>query len=217
MRSKLRVLYLLAVISMCFCLPGFANVPNPLAPPVAPAGYCSTIYGELQGYLDSFNQTLGNPAPYPTLQFAQLQMADSNAGPGISGPNYLNTVMVQVQQLKAMGFQGVKVEVAFPILYQPFYGSQAAMQPYLTFYTQLAQNLKNMGMKLLVENNVTLSADTEAGWTNIGDYYKTLDWNAFVAGRATMAATVAQYMQPDFLMLSQEPDNEALQTPANRT
>jgi len=199
----------MAMLAGCLSLPVNANVSQPPAPPAPPAGYCSTIYNELQGYLDTFNQTLGNPAPYPTLQIAQLQIADSNAGPGISNPDFLSSTMVQVQALKALGFQGVKVEVAFPVLYEPFFGSTAAMQPYLDYYTQLAQNLKDIGMKLVIENNVTLSTGTEVGWGNVADYYRTLSWNQFVAGRAAMAATIAQYMQPDFLMLSQEPDNEA--------
>jgi hypothetical protein len=49
----------------------------------------------------------------------------------------------------------------------------------------------------------------EAGWPNVGAYYGTLNWDQFIAARATMAGTVAQYMQPDYLMLSEEPDNEA--------
>ena len=198
---------LLALLS---CVGSFGDVPTPPAPPSPPGGYCSSIYNELNGYIDSFNQTLGNPAPYPTLQLAQLQMADSNTGPAISGANYLSSVLIQVQQLKAMGFQGVKIEVAFPILYEPFWGSQTAMQPYLTFYQQLAQNIHSMGLKLLVENNVTLAVGNETGWSNVAAFYATLNWNQFIAARATMAGTVAQYMQPDFLMLSEEPDNEAL-------
>jgi hypothetical protein len=139
-------------------------------------------------------------------------MADSNGGPVIIGADYLSSVMVQVQQLKAVGFQGVKVEVGFPVLYEPFFGSQAALQPYLDFYQQLAQNLKNMDMKLVVENNVLLATGTEVGWPNVAAYYATLSWDQFIAARATMAGTVAQYMQPDYLMLSEEPDNEASNT-----
>ena len=121
MKSKFFLsISLQAALASLGCLPLQADVATPPAPPAPPAGYCSTIYNELQGYLDSFNQTLGNPAPYPYLQFSQLQMADSNAGPSISNSNYLNSVMLQVQELKAMGFQGVKVQVAFPVLYEPF-------------------------------------------------------------------------------------------------
>jgi fibronectin type 3 domain-containing protein len=97
-------------------------------------------------------------------------------------------------------------------LYEPFFGSQTALQPYLNFYQGLAQGVHALGMKLLVENNVLLSTGTEAGWTNVGAYYATLTWAEFIAARATMAGTVAQYMQPDYLMLSEEPDNEAANT-----
>jgi fibronectin type 3 domain-containing protein len=212
MRTTLKRFYLLTAVIFIFCLPFRADVPAPPVTPPPPAGYCSTIYNELQGYLDTFNQTLGTPAPYPTLQIAQLQAADSNAGPAISGPNYLATVMVQVQELQAMGFQGVKVEVAFPVLYEPFYGSPSAYQPYLDFYQQLAQNIRALGLKLVIENDVTPSTGTEAGWPNVGAYYNALSWAQYIAARATMAGTIAQYIQPDFLMLAQEPDNEALNT-----
>jgi len=209
MKSILRPVYLVATLALIVCPPSHAGVPVPPATPAPPAGYCSTIYTELQGYLNTFNQTLGTPAPYPTLQAAQLQMADSNAGPVIAGANYLDSVMVQVQQLKAMGFQGIKVEIAFPVLYEPFFGSQAALQPYLNFYQQLAQNVRGLGMKLIVEDNVLLSTGTEDGWSNLGAFYGTLNWTQFTAARATMAGTIAQYVKPDYLMLSEEPDTEA--------
>ena len=208
--SNLSCIFIGALATAFLDFPCRANVPTPPPAPPVPAGYCSTIDNELQSYLNAFNQTLGNPAPYPTLQVAQLQMADSNAGPAISGPNYLASVMVQAQTLKAMGFKALKVEVAFPVLYAPFFGGQAAMQPYLTFYQQLAQSIKGMGLKLVVENNVLLSTGTEVGWPNVAAYYQTLSWTNFLAARATMAGTVAQYMQPDYLVLSEEPDNEAV-------
>jgi hypothetical protein len=212
MTSQLFSFCLFAFAILLIDSPCRANVPAPATPPSPPAGYCSTIYTELDGYLNTFNKTLGTPASYPTLQLSQLQMADSNSGPVISGPNYLNSVMVQVQQLKAMGFKGIKVEVGFPVLYEPFFGSEAALQPYLNFYQDLAQNLKSMDMKLLVENNVLLSTGDEVGWTNLAAYYASLNWDQFIAGRATMAGTIAKYMDPDYLMLSEEPDTEAANT-----
>src|SRR5690349_6965347 len=98
---KFRWILIYPLLMVLRCSAGVQTPPPPSAPP---SGYCTTIYTELKGYLDAFNQTLGNPAPYPTVQLAQLQMADSNVGPGLSGPSYLDTVMVQVQELKAMGF-----------------------------------------------------------------------------------------------------------------
>jgi len=104
------------------------------------------------------------------------------------------------------------VPVLFPILYEPFYGSQAAYQPYLTFYTGVAQAIRAAGLKIIVDNEILFSNDTAAGWTNMNAFYGPLTWPEYIAARATMAATIVQYMQPDYLVLANEPDTEAAQT-----
>ena len=111
-----------------------------------------------------------------------------------------------------MGIKAVMVEIGFPALYEPFLGSQAALQPYLNFYSQVAQAVKSAGLKLIVENDALLTVDIESGWPNVAAYDASLDWNQYMAARATMAATIAQTMQPDFLVLAEEPDGEAKQT-----
>lgn len=204
-----QVLYLLAAVTLSVCPPANADVPTPPTAPPPPAGYCSTIYNELQTDLTAFNQSLGNPAPYPTLNIAQLRMADANTGPSISGPNYLAAVEAQLQELQAMGVKGVAVQVGFPALYEPFYGSASALAPYTSFYQQLGQAVRAAGLKLIVENDVLLASGSDAGWTNLTSYYSTLNWTQYVAARAAMAATLAQTMQPDYLILAEEPDTEA--------
>jgi hypothetical protein len=204
---------LLAVLTIGTCLPSCADVPAPQAPPAVPAGsYCSTIYSELQGYLRTFNASIGTSAQHDTLRTAQLQQADSNTGPAISGPGYLAGVLVQAQELKAMGFQGVKVSIGFPLLYEPFLGSQSAMEPYLTFYEQLVTNLHSMGLKVVVENTILLADDEESGWNTVSAFYGTLNWTEYMAARATMASTIAADIRPDYLVLAEEPDTEAANT-----
>jgi hypothetical protein len=79
MSFRVNVLKLgLALAAFLAVRPIGANVLPPPVPPATPAGYYSTISTELQGYLDTFNQTLGTPAPFPTIQGSQLQMADSS-------------------------------------------------------------------------------------------------------------------------------------------
>jgi fibronectin type 3 domain-containing protein len=212
MKPKSYVFYLLAGLLGIACVPSHADVATPPKPPAVPAGYCSTIYTELQNDLSSFNASIGTPAQYPTLRIAQLQQADANTGPAISGPSYLAGVLTQAQELKAMGFQGLKLAIGFPVLYEPFFGSESAMQPYLTFYQQLASNLHAMGMKVVVENTILQANNAETGWTNLTPFYNSLNWTEYIAARATMAATVAQYVQPDYLVLAEEPDTEAANT-----
>ncbi|HXM44530.1 MAG TPA: fibronectin type III domain-containing protein [Bryobacteraceae bacterium] len=196
------------------------GVPAPPAPPPVPAGsYCASIYAELNGDLQAFNTVLATPPTWtpapggPTLYGANLQWADSNTGPSISGPSYMQTtVQPQLQAMKALGIQAVSVPVLFPVLYEPFYGSQAALQPYLNFYTQVAQAVRAAGLKLIIDDEILFSNDIAAGWSNMNAFYSTLTWPEYIAARAQMAATIAQTMQPDYLMLANEPDTEALQT-----
>jgi fibronectin type 3 domain-containing protein len=143
---------------------------------------------------------------------ANLQVADGNTGPALSGSGYMPTVLTQLQELKALGVQAIMVQVGFPVLYEPFYGSAAALAPYTAFYSQVAQAVRAAGLKLIVENDVLLSSDIETGWTNLVSFYSTLSWTQYEAARATMAATVAETMLPDYLVLGEEPDGEAKQT-----
>jgi fibronectin type 3 domain-containing protein len=208
----------LAALTVLVYAPCKADVPAPPAPPSVPTGYCTSIYNELNGDLQAFNTQLATPSTWtpipggPTLYSANLQSANSNVGPSISGPNYLQIVLTQLQELKALGVQAVSVAVLFPVLYEPFYGSQTALQPYLDFYSQVAQAVRAAGLKLIVDDEALFSNDIAAGWTNMNTFYGTLTWPQYMAARAIMAATIAQTMQPDYIVLANEPDTEATQT-----
>src|SRR5580700_9917595 len=196
-----------------------ADVPAPSTPPPAPAGYCSTIYDELYGDLQAFNILLSVPPIWkpitggPALYAANLQVADGNTGPGLIGADYLPGVLTQLQEEKALGVQAIMIEIGFPVMYAPFFGGQAGVAPYISFYTQVAQAVRAAGLKLIVENNVLLTADVAGGWgSSLTKFYSTLDWHQYMAARASMAATLAQAMQPDYLVLAEEPDGEAKQS-----
>jgi len=192
-----------------------ADVPTPPSPPPTPAGYCSTIAGELNADITAFNLLLAVPpiwAPVPggpTIWTGILQAADANAGPAISSPGFITGVLPQLYEEKAMGFDAVLVQIGFPALYAPFVGGEAELQPYLNLYQTLAQDIKALGLKLIVENDILLTDDIQTGWPNLTSYFKTLSWTEYMQARATMAATIAETMQPDYLVLAEEPDTEA--------
>jgi fibronectin type 3 domain-containing protein len=217
-KPRLRSFVCLALLSVLAYSPCKADVPPPLAPPQVPTDYCGVLYDEMYTDLQTFNTELQTPPAWtpvsggPTVYAAALAWANANAGPQISGPEYLPAVLAQLQEVKALGVQAVSVPVLFPILYEPFYGSQTALQPYLTFYTSIAQAVRAAGLKLIVDDEIMFSNDIQAGWTNTNAFYSTLTWTEYMAARAEMAATVAQAMQPDFLVLANEPDTESAQT-----
>jgi len=205
----------LLALTPLMCRPSNADVPAPPTPPAPPTGYCSEIYNERTADLQAFNSILLTPPTWipvpggPTLYAVSLQAADGNTGPGLASPGYISSVEVQLQEEKALGVQAVMIEIGFPALYAPFQGGQTQLQPYLTFYSQVAQAVRTAGLKLIVENNILLADDIDTGWSNLNSYFASLTWPEYMAARATMAATVAETLQPDYLVLAQEPDSEA--------
>ena len=82
----------------------------------------------------------------------------------------------------------------------------------MTFYTQVAQAVRALGLTLIVDDEFTFSNDIAAGWTNMNTFYSSLSWPQYMAARAQMAATIAQNLQPDYIVLANEPDIESIQT-----
>jgi len=195
-----------------------ADVPPAPVPPSPPAGYCSEIYGELNSDIQAFNQLLTQPPSWtpvslgPPLFPLNLQVSDSNAGPAIGSPGFLNGVLPQLYEEQAMGAQSIMLQVGFPVLYAPFLTSQNLVASnYTGFYQALVNTIHSLGMKVVIENDILLTNDIQAGWPGLTQYFTTLSWSEYVQARATMAATIASEIGPDYLILAEEPDTEATQ------
>ncbi|HTQ52894.1 MAG TPA: fibronectin type III domain-containing protein [Bryobacteraceae bacterium] len=178
--------------------------------PAVPAPY-QAVYSLDQNYLDTFNSVLtaqGTPAPYAGMQCGSLKTADSNAGPSLLNSNPTQ----QLNALKALGVSCVEVHVSFPLLYEPYMISQGqSMADFENYYSNLAAQVRAMGLKLMVESTVlfTSNVTSRAGW-NTADFYATLDWNTYQQARAQTALTIAQTLQPDYFVVLEEPDTEAM-------
>jgi fibronectin type 3 domain-containing protein len=179
-------------------------------PLVVPTTF-QALYSSLDNYLASFNTTLNsqwNGVKYPVLFTANLYNANANSGPQIVNSGSVTTVLAQLQELKAMGVQAVTVEVGFPMLYEPFFSTQAQYQQFVTFYQNVAASVRAAGLKLIVENECLLNDSVVDGW-NPAAFYATLNWTQYQAARAQTAVTIAQTMQPDYMVVLEEPDTEA--------
>jgi len=220
----------LAILTPLISMPCLADVPTPPNPPPVPAGYCSTIYGELWPDLQAFNTLLQTPpsgwTPIGTdapLFSAHLKTADGNTGLGLIGSNYINTVLTQIQEERSLGITAMMVQIGFPAVYEPFLvfllnntdEGDADFAQMESFYAEVAQAIHGAGMKLIVENNVLLTDDVSGGWgPGLNAFYASpiftgpYGWGSYMAARATMAATLAQVMQPDYLVLGEEPEGE---------
>jgi fibronectin type 3 domain-containing protein len=196
--------------------------PPPLQPPNISTGgpYCGEIYNELNGVLTAFNGTLSIPPTWipvslgPTIFPANLQVADANTGPAIGGTDYLTSVLPQLYAEKAMGAQAILLQIGFPAMYAPFLTYEKLTPAnYTNFYKSLSQAIHSLGMKVIVENDILLANDVQAGWgPTLQQYFSTLTWNEYIQARASMAATIAETMEPDYLILAEEPDTESSQS-----
>lgn len=174
------------------------------------------LYNSLSAQISAFDSAVRSNwdgSRSGVIYAPQLETANSGVFTGILVPFYYQTsVLPQLDELQALGAQGIKVQVDFPILYQPFYSANPALyQVFAAFYQQVAKDVRARGMKLTVES----MAENQFPGDNAGAftaYYTSLSWSQYMAARAAAAVSTAQLMQPDYLSLITEPDSEALYT-----
>ena len=180
-----------------------------------PATYQYT-YNTLTAQIASFDSAVRanwNGSPSPVIYAPQLETASAAKFTQLLGTSYYtNAVLPELEQLQALGAQGVNVHISFPILYQPFYSSNPSQyQQFVSFYQQLATDVHARGMKLIVSNvveNATPGDDVASFYV----YYASLSWNNYMTGRAQNALNTALLIQPDSMSVITQPDAEASYT-----
>jgi hypothetical protein len=183
------------------------------APPV-PAEY-QDIYSTLTTQIAGFDAAVNagwNGSTYPYLDAPQLSAADSNQYTTILGSTfYTYAVLPELEELQALGANAVTVHIDFPTFYQPFYtyeGNPSQYQQFVSFYQQLAQDVRARGMKLVVEASVSMPLVGNQ-ISVFQPYMKSLSWSEYMSGRAANALAVAQLIEPDYMTVMTEPDTEA--------
>jgi len=174
----------------------------------------STTCTELEGYLTSFASTLSTEwdgAPSPVAFSTELLAADANRGLKVLlDPSTFDAVVTELNALDLVGLQSVTVAVGFPILYQPFYQYNNDPQDYtqvLSLYQNVIAELRRRGLRVVIETSVLFPS--HATDLPLSAYYATLSADQITAGRAVVAQTIAQQLQPDWLNLGSEPDTQS--------
>jgi fibronectin type 3 domain-containing protein len=204
-RGRRCVIFLLLALAVLVLFPRAVHAQTVAVPPAY-----QSIYTLDQNYLDNFNSTLtasGISPAYSGMQCGSLRAADSNAGPSLLNSDPTQ----QLNELKALGVPCIEIHVSFPLLYEPFMTGQGqSMSAFQSFYSNLASQVRSMGLKLVVESTVlfTSGMTSQAGW-NTAPFYATLNWTTYQQARAQTALTIAQTMQPDYMVVLEEPDTEA--------
>lgn len=174
------------------------------------------LYSSLGTQISTFDSTIKagwNGAPSPVLYAPQLENAASAQFTQLISPNYYQfAVMPELEKLQALGAKAVKIQISFPILYQPFYSSNPSQyNSFVSFYQQLAADVHARGMKLIVESCLANVYPGDNA-SSFAAYYKTLTWSQYMTGRAQNALNTALLIKPDYMSVITEPDTEAAYT-----
>jgi Fibronectin type III domain len=174
------------------------------------------IYTNLTTQISAFDSAVRaswNGTTSPVIYAPQLEAASAAQYTVLLGTDYYtNAVVPELDELQALGARGVNVHISFPILDQSFYSSNPSQyQQFVSFYQQLAKDIHARGMKMIVEA-VVENAFPGDGAAVFQTYYKSLSWNAYMAGRAQNALNIALLIQPDYMSVIVEPDTEASYT-----
>ena len=158
------------------------------------------LYKALALKLTAFDATISSQwdGSRPPVDFsAELLSANANRGIQLLTGGASSGAQLELASLHALGVHTVTVSIGFPMLYQPF--DALDYQGYLSFYKQLAASIHAAGMKMVVETGVV----------DLPGYYATLPDPMYVDARAKQILTIAGEIQPDYLIIAEEPDTEA--------
>jgi chitodextrinase len=173
------------------------------------------LYGALDNSIGSFAATVDaswNKVPHPVDFAAELTSASAAAlGERLVIAERYPGVLLELDSLKATGVKAINVQMAFPILYSGYYSSPAEYQKYIDFYQRLATDIRARGMKLIVRCGIVFS---EQGFSTIsaGAFYRSLTLEQYKAARVATAVAVLQQIRPDYFVILNEPDSEAIQS-----
>lgn len=136
---------------------------------------------------------------------AGLPSADSVRGRALLKSGVIEDVIGYLDQLKDIGVQGVTVSIGYP-LYTPGFPGYGE---YVSFYKEVAREVKKRDMKLCVEAGVVFA---NTSYSDVRASHASLTFERYKAEKKQMASAIIRDMDPDYLDVGSEPDTEAMLT-----
>jgi len=163
-----------------------------------------SMYSNLKSDMDQYDAILASRdtgTSYPVIFGAELLPANINRGDVLLQPSVLESVNLTLDRYQGMGIQGVTIPIHYPI-YTPDY---PRYKEYVAFYKQVADDVHQRGMKLVVENAI-LFANTP--YSPVTWDYSRVSFDQYKSIKKQMVESIIQDIQPDYLDIGAEPDTE---------
>jgi fibronectin type 3 domain-containing protein len=197
--------------SICLITATIGGLLQAQTPPVPPE--YADLDTAMRNSINVFNQSIladWDGSKPPVIFSGHLQTVNSNGGTAILGNT--DSLLIELNGLKALGVTGVVLNIDFPVLDPNFdaWGGQSAN--FLGFYQNVVNEIRARNLKVIVESGAIFTDPAFSHWPLVADYYQSLSIENYRSSRAQQALVIAQQLQPDYLNVVQEPDTEANQT-----
>lgn len=133
---------------------------------------------------------------------AQALIANGNRGEELLNTDAISGVILELENFKKLGIQGVTVAIPYPLLVPSYHNSDK----YLNFFKQVVSEVRKRNMKLDIETAFVFSK-TDFSRLNV-DYSK-LTLSQYNKEKHDMAQLIIDELSPDYLNLGSEPDTFA--------
>lgn len=164
----------------------------------APKKY-QDLYRELDSQLSAFERQLpprsSGTAP---IRAATLLSANCHRGEFILSDAQRQATLRELDALKTLRAQGIVLEICYPLLTPAFRDPQ----PFIEYYSNLANEVRLRGMQLIVEHNSLLPAYASV---DVRPYYRKLTKQRFGRERFAELKAIVSALNPDYLTLVSEP------------
>ncbi len=171
-----------------------SQLPGPV-----PAQY-QEQYAQIQTEVNAFTSQVGTPPKHPSTTIGvELLAANGNIASGLLGPSALSGVTSELDAFSMLGVQGVTVDVSFPLLLP----TTTDAAGYVTFYKQVAQQVRAHHMVLSVEEN-PIFAGTPL--TSLSISYAGLTIDSYATEQRQQAQLIIDDLSPNYLSVLDETD-----------
>jgi hypothetical protein len=164
----------------------------------APKKY-QDLYLELDSQLSAFERQLpARSSGTAPIRAATLLSANCHRGEFILSEAQREATLRELDALKALRAEGIVLEICYPLLTPAFRDPQ----PFIQYYSKLANEVRQRGMQLVVEHNSLLPAYASV---DVRPYYRRLTKQRFGRERLAELKAILVALNPDYLTLVSEP------------
>lgn len=165
---------------------------------IVPKKY-QALYRDLESQLAALDLRVpASPSGKLPIRAATLASANCHRGEFLVEAGVREATLRELDALKNLGAEGVVLQICYPLLTPEFRDPQ----PFLDYYSNLANEVRARNLKLLIEHGTLLPAYASV---DVRPYYHKLTKARFLRERYLELKTMLVALQPDYITLVSDP------------